>query len=702
MKLHAPRASAIRAALAALLLLLAPSLSQAAGLLIADGGFGGVLEIEEHAVRVTINNGIAVTEVDQVFRNTENRQVEALYTFPVPKSASIANFSMWIGGKEMVGEVVEKQRARQIYDSYKQKRRDPGLLEQTDYKTFEMRIFPIGPGAAQRVRVTYYQELDFDADWATYVYPLATVTRRDVDSRTTGRFALTLDARSEVPLVELGSPSHPDAFAVARFEPGYLQASLETAEGDLARDVVLAYRASRPHTGVDVITSRQAGEDGFFALSLTAGEELAGSSGGMDYVFVLDVSGSMARDGKLSLSQDSIGAFVETLGPEDRFELITFNVQARRLFGQLRAVDETSRARARSFLGSQQARGGTVLNPALTAAYRYGDPDRTLNVVVLSDGMTEQSERAALLRLIRERPAGARVFAVGVGNEVDRPLLRRLAQDAGGLAAFLSRGDDFARQAQAFRRKLQHPVATNLAIRFEGDRVHDVEPPVLPNLYHGMPVRLYGRYRGSGPVKATLTADIGGRTLTREVEVALPKADGGNPEIERMWAWHRVQRLLSEADRNGSRDAVVAEIVRLGEGFSIATEYTSFLVLENDAEFRRWKIERRNALRVTRDREQQARLREELAALRRVAATEAAGRSEPAAPTGAAPGAGARPTPSAGAPSTPPRASRSWDIDFGGEGGGGAFDPLSGALALGLAGAVWAARRRRSPVAPRS
>ena len=110
----------------------APPQSRAAGLLIAEGGFGGVLEIIEHDVSVSINNGIAVTEITQVFRNTENRQVEALYTFPVPKGASVSNFSMWINGQEMIGEVLEKEKAREIYNSYKQRKRDPGLLEQTD------------------------------------------------------------------------------------------------------------------------------------------------------------------------------------------------------------------------------------------------------------------------------------------------------------------------------------------------------------------------------------------------------------------------------------------------------------------------------------------------------------------------------------------------------------------------------------------
>ena len=76
-------------------LLAAPN-TPAAGLLVADGGFGGVLEVKEHEARVTLNNGVAVTKVTQVFHNTESRQVEALYTFPVPKGASVSGFSMWI------------------------------------------------------------------------------------------------------------------------------------------------------------------------------------------------------------------------------------------------------------------------------------------------------------------------------------------------------------------------------------------------------------------------------------------------------------------------------------------------------------------------------------------------------------------------------------------------------------------------------
>jgi len=51
---------------------------------------------------------------------------------------------MWINGKEMVGEVLEKQRAGESTTVQTNAPR-PGLLEQTDYRTFDLRIFPIAP-----------------------------------------------------------------------------------------------------------------------------------------------------------------------------------------------------------------------------------------------------------------------------------------------------------------------------------------------------------------------------------------------------------------------------------------------------------------------------------------------------------------------------------------------------------------------------
>ncbi|MEW6158923.1 MAG: VIT and VWA domain-containing protein [Verrucomicrobiota bacterium] len=672
----------------------APPAARAAGLLIADGGFGGVLEIKEQEVQVTVNNGIAVTQVMQVFHNTESRQVEALYTFPVPKGASVANFSMWINGKEMVGEVMEKKKAREIYESYKQTRQDPGLLEQVDYKTFEMRIFPIAANADQKVQLTYYQELEFDHDMATYVYPLATGTRTTMASKTTGRFAFDLELKSAIPIRNVESPSHAADFVVARHHDSLYQASLETREGRLARDLVVSFQLARGKTGFDLVTSKRAGEDGYFSLTLTAGDDLEKPDAGMDYVFLLDISGSMADDGKLLLSKDSIGAFVNELSAADRLEIITFNVRPNLAFEQLREVTPEVKSSAQSFLTSQAARGGTVLNPAVTTAYKYAQPDRPLNVVIFSDGMTEQSERRTLLELIGQRPRNARVFCIGVGNDVNRPLLEQLAQDSGGLAAFVSREDNFARQAKAFRRKLMRPAASNLQIAITGVEVSEMEPKVLPNLYHGAPLRIYGRYARGGMADIKVRGDINGVEFNKTAQLEFPKEDGANPELERMWAWHRIDALLKEGDRRGDRNSVIAEVVRLGEAYSIASEYTSFLVLENDAEYQRWKIARNNALRSDRDRKAQEIVRASFEKMRNKAVSQLGpqGRELQLAsiqPAKAAPATAATPRPTSPSASQPPAPQRqSVDVNLGGGGGGGSA-PVGPLLLVLIAASRW-------------
>ena len=80
-----------------------------------------------------------------------------------------------------------------------------------------------------------------------------------------------------------------------------------------------------------------------------------------------------------------------------------------------------------------------------------------------------------------------------------------------------------------------------------------------------MPVRVYGRYRGGGPAKVMLRADLENSELRQNVSINFPERGSEVPEIERMWAFHKMQHLLKDADRGGSREMVVNEIVQLGE-----------------------------------------------------------------------------------------------------------------------------------------
>src|SRR5262249_48073285 len=127
-------------------------------------------------------------------------------------------------------------------------------------------------------------------------------------------------------------------------------------------------------------------------------------------------------------------------------------------------------------------------------------------------------------------------------------------------------------------------------------------------------------YRKGGDVTATLEAEVLGAPVKQVVALKFADRIESNPQIDRMWAWHRVQRIMAGDRENGLAASSKDEVVRLCEGYSIGSEYASFIVLENDAEYQRWSIKRRNAARIERDRTAQVALRQELDRMRERAA----------------------------------------------------------------------------------
>ena len=84
----------------------------------------------------------------------------------------------------------------------------------------------------------------------------------------------------------------------------------------------VSYNLERPQSGIDLITSKEANDDGYFMMTITAGKELEQQEKGMDYVFIRDVSGSMALDGKLGTSRFPIQAFDPVAKSDSRNAII--------------------------------------------------------------------------------------------------------------------------------------------------------------------------------------------------------------------------------------------------------------------------------------------------------------------------------------------------------------------------------------------
>ncbi len=117
------------------------------------------LAVTYHRVRVEIRDGTAVTKIDQMFRNDFHADLEASYIFPIPEDAAIGDFALYVNGRRMGGEVLDRDRARQIYEQIVREMRDPGLLEYVGRNMFRARVFPVPAHGQTRVELEYTETL---------------------------------------------------------------------------------------------------------------------------------------------------------------------------------------------------------------------------------------------------------------------------------------------------------------------------------------------------------------------------------------------------------------------------------------------------------------------------------------------------------------------------------------------------------------
>src|SRR5262249_41415162 len=136
-------------------LTLAGSSAQAAGLLIPDDKKLPPLAMVNHKVTVTIEDQVAITTVEQTFRNHTDRPLEATYLFPVPKGASVDQFTMWVNGKPTDGELLDSKKAATVYTDIVRRTQDPGLLEYLGNNLMRMRVFPVPAKGDQKVKLSY-------------------------------------------------------------------------------------------------------------------------------------------------------------------------------------------------------------------------------------------------------------------------------------------------------------------------------------------------------------------------------------------------------------------------------------------------------------------------------------------------------------------------------------------------------------------
>src|SRR5262249_23067982 len=132
------------------------------------------LAMLDHKVSINIEDQLAVTRVEQTFRNHTDRALEATYVFPVPRGAFADRFTMWVDGKEVKGEMVPAKKAREEYEAIMRRTQDPGLLEYMGDRMFRLRVFAVPPGGDRKVSLSFTAVAEKEGRLVEYVYPLKT------------------------------------------------------------------------------------------------------------------------------------------------------------------------------------------------------------------------------------------------------------------------------------------------------------------------------------------------------------------------------------------------------------------------------------------------------------------------------------------------------------------------------------------------
>lgn len=538
------------------------------------------LSVKFHRVTVDIDNAAAVTKIDQSFHNPNPRQLEGTYIFPLADDVAVQRFSMFMNGKEVQGELLAKDKAREIYENYVRKMKDPALLEYVGTRMFKARVFPIPARGQVRIKLEYTQAVPVTNGLATYRYPLNT---EKFSSKPLEEVAVTATVRSDVPLASVFSPSHP--VAIDTKGPKHVVASYEDKNVRPDKDFLLYYNLSEGQFGLSLVPYRSGGEDGFFMARLAPKMPDPEKVLPKDICFVIDTSGSMAGL-KMDQAKKSLRFCLSNLNAKDRFNVVGFSTESRPFRDGLADATADNVRAAREHVSDLKAIGGTNINEALLDALKMapGNGKRPYMVVFMTDGeptVGVTDVKTILANVGKANEGKVRIFVLGVGAQVNTRLLDRLSDENHGSRTYITEKEDLEIKLSNFYTALANPVLSDVKLTFEGVTVRDVYPKKLPDLFKGMELVVYGRYSGSGSGTVKLAGQREDAKILLGFEADFPSSTTGHDFVPRLWASVKVGYLLEQMRLHGETKELKDEIVRLSKKYGIMTELTSWLVLED-------------------------------------------------------------------------------------------------------------------------
>lgn len=525
------------------------------------------------SVTVNVSGRVARVEVEEWFRNDGGALGEGDYLYPLPGEAVFSNFSLFQGDRELRGETMDSRQARSIYEEIVRSKKDPALIELAGHGLLRARVFPIAAGETRKITLRYTQMLPRAGDALQFKYAagMPIDKRRDAVPLS---FSLVIDNAAD-----FGRPFSPTHDVHVQRSGARLTVRPESGlSGDF--DVFLPLRSAS--VGLAMITHKPSSEPGFFMLTLSPSRANQERSTPRDVTVVVDVSGSMSGE-KMEQARTAMHALLRSLGEADRFRLIAFSDQVRNYRSGWLPANATTVAGADEWIDDLRAEGGTNISGALEEAFATSSPAARLPFVIfVTDGLPSVGEQnpERIAARAEARRGRTRVFAFGVGYDVNTYLLDRLSAAARGSTQYVKPGESVERPLAVLATRIRFPVLTDLRLGTGSVRIEEIYPVELPDLFADEELVIVGRYRGAGRANVSVTGSRGGRSEMFSTAAQFANHSLDNDYIPKIWASRKVGYLAQRLKLHGHNQELVDQLRETALRYGILSEYTSYLVQE--------------------------------------------------------------------------------------------------------------------------
>lgn len=559
---------------------------------------------------VAIHDRVAQTTLELTVHNPSPTPAEAVLLVPVPAGATVKGFAFTAApgqptsNPEGVANIMPRDEARRLYDSIVRASRDPGLLEFAGATLIRSSVFPIGAGATQKIRVEWEDLLASNDGRLDYILPRSERLGQETP------WSVRLSVQNAAGIAAVYSPSH----ALVELQRGgtpnerrfTLDAHTQRAPGPFLLSVLPTQGAG---TSASIAAYPDPSEGGGYFMLLGGIAATGATQPAMprEVTVVLDRSGSMAG-GKLDQAKAALTQIVESLLPGERFNIIDYSNGVSMFAREPVPADGKAMVEARAYIAALRPSGGTNISDALVESLRQPHAPGTLPIVLfLTDGLPtvgQTSERAIREIVERGNPHGRRIYTIGVGADVNVPLLDRVADLTRAKTTYIVPGEDVEVKVAQLSKQLVGPMLADIALTARNTggeedtrRIHDLAPRRIPDVFAGEQLVVFGAYRGEQPaqleIKATAPSGSVGATVPFDPATATTR----HGYVARLWATRRIAELVDEvrqlsADRpappvgttpgldDPKSKELVDEIVKLSARFGILTEYTAFFANE--------------------------------------------------------------------------------------------------------------------------